>query len=138
MQRVKEESRIIQTTVSENRQAGTEACSHSLTFPAVEERRGKKISPQPKTAVQQTRKNEFPAGKQQNFPKATFARSPWPPPFHPHLICSAIQRSAGIPLRRNPTKDGCALLAETSLPATARGPEQVRSEGKVAPEQRLL
>lgn len=29
-------------------------------------------------------------------------------------------------------------LAQTSLPATARGPEQVSSEGKVAPEQRLL
>lgn len=63
---------------------------------------GKKISPQPRTAVQQTRKNEFPSGKQQNFPKATFARSSRPPPFHPHLICSAIQRSAGILLRRNP------------------------------------
>lgn len=66
---------------------------------------GKKISTQPRTAVQQTRKNEFPAGKQQNFPKATFARSSWPPPFRPHLICSAIQRSAGCLLRRNPTKD---------------------------------
>lgn len=138
MQRVKEESQIIQTTVLESRQAGTEACSHSLTFPAVEEREErKKISPQPRTAVQQTRKNEFPAGKQQNFPKATFASSSWPPPFRPHLICSAIQRSAGILLQEKPG-EGCALLAETSLPATARGPEQVRSEGKVAPEQRLL
>lgn len=105
MQRVKEESQIIQTIVLENRRAGREACSHSLTFPAVEEREGKKISTQPRTAVQQTRKNEFPAGKQQNFPKATFARSSWPPPFHPHLICSAIQRSAACPLRRNPAKD---------------------------------
>lgn len=42
MQRVKEESQIIQTTVLEHRRAGTEACSHSLTFPAVEQRRGKK------------------------------------------------------------------------------------------------
>lgn len=45
VQRVKEESQIIQTTVLENRQAGAEVCSHSLTFPAVEERRGKNISP---------------------------------------------------------------------------------------------
>lgn len=136
MQRVKEESQIIQTTVLEDRRAGTEACSHSLTFPAEEERRGKKISTQPRTAVQQTRKNEFPAGKQQNFPKATFTKSSWPPPFRPHLICSAIQRSAGILLRRNPRKD--ALSWQRPLPAAARGPGQVRSEGKVAPEQRLL
>lgn len=39
---VEGEPQIIQTTVKENRQAGTEACSHSLTFPAVEEGRGKK------------------------------------------------------------------------------------------------
>lgn len=42
MQRVKEKSQIIQTTVLEHRRAGTEACSHSLTFPAVEERKKKR------------------------------------------------------------------------------------------------
>lgn len=129
MQRVKEESQIIQT-VSENRQAGNRGVLSLANFSSSgREERGKKITPQPRTAVQQTRKNEFPAGKQQNFPKATFARSSWPPPFHPQLICSAIQRSAGIPLRRNPPQ-GCSSPG-TDLPARrARGPEQVSAEGK--------
>lgn len=60
----------------------------------VEERRGgKKIPSLPRTAVQQTRKNEFPAGKQQNFPKSALTASAWPPPFRPHLSCSSVQRS---------------------------------------------
>lgn len=66
----------------------------------MEERKGKKkISARPRTAVQQTRKNEFPAGKQ-NFPKSAFATSSRPPPFRPHLVCPAIQRSAARPLRK--------------------------------------
>lgn len=63
---------------------------------------GKKVSARPRTAVQQTRKNEFPAGKQQNFPKSTFATSSWPPPFRPHLVCSSIQRRPWLPTPDKP------------------------------------
>lgn len=60
-----------------------------------EEEGGKKNIPSlPRTAVQQTRKNELLAGKQQNFPKSALAVSAWPPPFRPHLSCSSGQRSA--------------------------------------------
>lgn len=40
--RVEGESHVIQTRGKENGRAGAEGHSHSLTFPAVEERRGKK------------------------------------------------------------------------------------------------
>lgn len=38
----KSEGRVPNNSILENTQAGTEGCSHSLTFPAVKERRGKK------------------------------------------------------------------------------------------------
>lgn len=98
----------------------------------MEERRGKNL-PSAKNCCPANKENEFPAGKQQNFPKATFARSSWPPPFHLHFILLEL----GHPAPEKP-EEGCALLAEPALPAASRGPEQVRSEGKVAPEQRLL
>lgn len=99
---------------------------------------GKKVSARPRTAVQQTRKNEFPAGKQQNFPKSTFATSSWPPPFRPHLICLSIQRRPWLPAPdKPPTKDTLPPGRDTHppRPPQPQGPEWVGSEGKVTREQ---
>lgn len=137
MQRVKEESQIIQT-VSENRQAGTEACSHSLTFPAVEERRGEKKSPLSQELLSSKQgKMNSPLESSRTFLK-------------PHLqgvlgLLLSIPSSSAQPFRgalafrSGGTRPRDALLlAQTSPPAEPGDPSRSARREKVAPEQRLL